>query len=474
MKILVVLANFGHANDRHLARVVDEYRSMEYSVDIVVTSDIPRELGSEVQVVVGLPENNPMALPFAHKKLFAERADQYDLFIYSEDDILISKQNIDAFLSVTKVLPEHKIAGFVRSEIDSAGNRYYDPPLACFHWDPLSVVKIAEYTFGFFTNQHSGCFMLTQAQLKRAIASGGFVVGPHEGKYELREAAATDPYTQCGFEELVCVSHLDWFTVQHLPANKHGVRPYRASAEFHRQINALLTLEEKRRPKSLLFQPETKVLHVKWSKDYYEPVREELVSLLPERVRTVLSIGCGWGATEGQMVKKGVRVVGIPMDSVIAACAEARGVEILYGDVNQAKKKLGNETFDCILLSSVLHLVEDPVALLSSCAELLAPGGIVLATVPNFSQVTTRWRRVRKSAHYKHLGDYGKTGIHVTTPRVIRKWFRRSAFTATRFAFVIPKRGLVLNRLSLGLASGLLGEEIICLAERKQLLQNRT
>ena len=70
---------------------------MGYPVDIVVTSNISRELGPDVQVIVGLPDNNPLALPFAHKKLFSERVDHYDLFIYSEDDILITKRNIEAF-----------------------------------------------------------------------------------------------------------------------------------------------------------------------------------------------------------------------------------------------------------------------------------------------------------------------------------------------------------------------------------------
>ena len=297
------------------------------------------------------------------------------------------------------------------------------------------------------------------------------MVGPHESRYELREAAATDPYTQCGLEELLCVSHVDWFTVQHLPANKYGVRPYRASAEFDRQINALLTLEQNQRPKGLLFEPETKILHGKWSKDYYEPARDQVVAKVPERAQTVLSIGCGWGALEGRLVQKGMRVVGVPMDSVIAACAEAKGVEIVYGNFAQARRKLEGEAFDCLLLSSVLHLVEDPVAVLSSFADLLAPGGTVLITAPNFSQVTARWRSFRGAAHYKHLGDYAKTGMHATTPKIVREWFRRSRLTAPHFAYVIPEKGQFLHRLTLGLAGSLLGEELICVGEKRQQIR---
>ena len=468
MRVLVVIVSYGCANDRFLTRVLKEYRSMRYNLDIVVVSNIPKDPGAGVEVIVGLPTKDPRSLPFASRKIFAERMEHYDVFIHAEDDILITEENIDSFLDATALLPVNEIAGFVHAEEDHKRNLYFDPPHASFHWDPSSVKKRGKYTLAHFTNVQSACFILTLQQLKLAIASGGFLVEPHEeGRYEMIESAANDPYTQCGFKKLVPVSHLEQFTVRHLPANKWSTRPYRASAEFHRQIDALLGLEETGRPKSLLFAPETKVLHRKWSKDYYELVRKEIVSNIPERVQTVLSVGCGWGAIEGWLVQKGVRVVGIPMDSVIAACAEARGVEIVYGDLEQARKSLEGKAFDCLLLSSVLHLVDDPVALLSSYGELLAPGGTVLATAPNFSQVTARWRRFRGVAHYKHLGDYAKTGMHATTPRIVCEWFRRCSLTATRLAYVIPERGQLLNRLLLGFAGSLLGEEFICVGERQ-------
>ena len=103
------------------------------------------------------------------------------------------------------------------------------------------------------------------------------------------------------------------------------------------------------------------------------------------------------------------------MDSVIAACAEAKGVEIVYGNFAQARRKLEGEAFDCLLLSSVLHLVEDPVAVLSSL-RIACSGWNRFVTAPNFSQVTARWRSFRGAAHYRHLGDYAKTGMHATTP----------------------------------------------------------
>jgi len=457
----VILANYGTSNDAYLQRVLEEYRKMPYAVDIVVLSNIPKSLGSDVEVVVGLPGKDPHTLPFGHKRIFAERTGEYELFVYSEDDILITERNIETFLEISRILPDDEIAGFVRAETDPTGTLYYDPPHAHFHWDPDSVRSRGEQTFAFYTNEHSACFILTQQQLRRAIQSGGFLVQPHTGKYDFECSASTDPYTQCGFRKLICLSRLDDFTVRHLPAYKYKTRPYRHQAEFQRQIDALLEIEKNGRPRNLLFDPETKILHTKWSKDYYEPIRSEILSQLPAGVRSVLSIGCGWGASEGHLVQKGLRVVGVPMDSVIAACAEAKGVEIVYGDFQTAREKLANESFDCVLLSNVLHLVRDPAAVLSTFADLLSPQGVVIASAPNLGRMPIWLGRLRGKPQYRGLGSYEKTGLHLTSARLVRKWFKQCRLKVESIKYMIPPRAEAPHRLLGGLADPLIGNELI-------------
>ena len=78
LRLLVVIANYGTANDKYLSRVIDEYRSMPYSTDIVVLSNVPKDLGRNVQVIVGLPSKDPRSLPFGHKEVFANRINDYD------------------------------------------------------------------------------------------------------------------------------------------------------------------------------------------------------------------------------------------------------------------------------------------------------------------------------------------------------------------------------------------------------------
>jgi SAM-dependent methyltransferase len=475
VKVLAAIASYGHTNNPFLQRVLQEYRRMRYAVDIIVLSNIPKNLGPDIQVVVGLPNGNPWSLPFGHKKIFANRLNDYDLFLYSEDDVLVTERNLDAFLRTAEALPHDEIAGFLRAERDGQGRLYYIDAHSHYHWEVGSVRSRGEYTFASFTNEHAAFYLLTRDQLRRAIQSGGFLVGPHEEKYDLLVTAATDPYTQCGFKKMICVSHLDDFTVLHLPNKKHKGRRYEERSEFYKQIEALLKVQKNGSPKTMLFEPDSKVGRGKWSKSYYEhhdpfsdhpPIQAEITSCIPKNVRSVLSIGCGWGETEGRLVEKGVRVVGVPMDSVIAACAEAKGVEIVYGSFDEARKRLMNERFDCVLMSNVLHLVPDPFHVLSSFKELLSAQGRVLVIVPNLAYLGVLWRRFRWHREYKDLASYDKSGVHLTSHRLIRKWFERCHLKVEKTVDIVPKWGRLAHSLLPGMAGHHLARKFITVGQK--------
>src|ERR1044072_6808542 len=98
--------------------MTERYQAMSLPIDIVVLSEEPKDLQPGVEVRVGLPAKNPWSLPFAHKQLFADNIDKYDLFIYSEDDIGVSEMNLLAFLDASRKRRDDEIAGFMRYEKD--------------------------------------------------------------------------------------------------------------------------------------------------------------------------------------------------------------------------------------------------------------------------------------------------------------------------------------------------------------------
>jgi 2-polyprenyl-3-methyl-5-hydroxy-6-metoxy-1,4-benzoquinol methylase len=458
MRVLVGITNFGTRSMGYLQRLLAEYRGMPFDVDVVVFSDIPKDLGPRVEVVVGLPTPDPWSLGFAHRRVFVERRGAYDLFIYSEDDTLITERNIRAFLATGPLLPPGQIAGFLRYEVDAAGKGYCSTVHSHFHWEADSVQVIDRHTFARFTNDHSAAYLLTREQLQQAIASGGYDVPPHQGWYDLLCTASTDPYTQCGFRKVICISRLEDFLLHHLP-DKYLGRIGLPMEELHLQLDALLAMSRSgsRRTagapraagsgggrtgghRGQLFPTDKRLATARWNKRYYEPRRDELIGRVPDSARRILSVGCGWGQTEAELVRRGRRVTAIPLDEVIAACAQARGIEVVEADFETAFRTLAGRKFDCLLLSEVLQHLEHPPAILERLARLLAPGGAVVGSVPNFSAL--RARRELRAALRGRRAVFQDAGLHPTTARMLARWLRAGGFARLRleYRYIRPER----------------------------------
>lgn len=465
LRFLVAIASYGTANDKYLSQLINEYRSMPYSIDIVVLSNVPRDLGVDVEVVVGLPIKNPFSLPFGHKQLFVDRKENYDLFVYSEDDMLITRKNVEAFLRMSEVLPDDELAGFLRFEKGKDSKISYPDVHLNYHWEVGSVRSTDGYTFAFFTNEHAACYMLTRDQLARAIESGGFLVPPHEGEYELRESAATDPYTQCGFTKLICISHIEDFFVHHLPNKYVGTLGLEASY-FDYQVQALHKIAAGRTMPNALVDSQPECNASPFEKDYYEPIRTDLLRLIPSSARSVLSVGCGWGATEEKLVQSGKSVIAVGLDPVISACAQARGLEIVHGNLNEALIKLSGRRFDCLLISNLLHLVPDPGGVLAAFADVLSSKALVIIAVPNLMRAHVLWKKVSGVKSHRFLGDYTKSRVHSTSRSTVCAWLKRGGLRVQRFVDVVPKGARTVCRGTLGLLTPLVSSEIVAVAAK--------
>jgi 2-polyprenyl-3-methyl-5-hydroxy-6-metoxy-1,4-benzoquinol methylase len=116
--------------------------------------------------------------------------------------------------------------------------------------------------------------------------------------------------------------------------------------------------------------------------------------LLRVQSRRILEVGCGLELFVDAAIRSGVdfeRWVVIEPASMLAQKARTRAAtepRLLVIDgycedpaVGKAARELG--PFDVVLISQVLHEVEDPVDLLHSALALAAPGAHVLVTTPN-------------------------------------------------------------------------------------------
>ena len=77
----------------------------------------------------------------------------------------------------------------------------------------------------------------------------------------------------------------------------------------------------------------------------------------------------------------------VTTSDVLHVDAEAPGATVV-ADLSDADH-LPSEAFDCIILTQTLHLIFDFSAAVRTLRRILAPGGVVLVTVPGITQIDT-------------------------------------------------------------------------------------
>lgn len=392
VKVLVAIANHGSGNREYLQQLLSTYNRMPFDTHVVVLSNKPKDLGPKAEVVVGVPSSNPWSLPFAHRPLFKRLVDDYDYFIYSEDDTLMPEKVLSNVMKSEAELGPAEIAGFMRTETGPGGEMFYSTAHSFFRWLPGSVRERGGRLWARYSNEHAACFVASRRQLKLAIESGGFGDEPHEGRHDMLCAAATDIYTQCGLERLVCIDDLPDFSLKHLP-NKYIGRMGLPSAEMLWQLEALRRVHAGELGADELLDPETKLPGCYGSKSCRERPDPMLVEMVGREKRRVLVWCSGDGVAEADLAHRGHEVTVQPSDAVLGACCERRGLRVLPPVLAALAEEKGQH--DVALIRDALHLVSDPAATLREVSAGLVSGGRVIVRVPNLNNLSTLRRRVQ-------------------------------------------------------------------------------
>lgn len=231
MKLLVCIAQYGLNQIDYLKTILFEYASFNYEVDVIIdyTEQLPPEIFPQ-NLRVKLhqhPQAIGHGLTFSHRAHMVELKDNYDIFIYTENDILIKEKNINSWLSVQSSLPPYAITGLLRYEqFPNSDQKYLMDAHPDFPMILDKTVSIQGERYFRLVNLHSGCWILTKQMLHFAISTGNFMVAPHIGSregtiYMVLESGATDVYSQCWFEHKVFpFKGFESLMVHHLP-NKY-------------------------------------------------------------------------------------------------------------------------------------------------------------------------------------------------------------------------------------------------------------
>ena len=463
MKVLAAIANHGTGNRVFLDQLLDAHRESSFDTRVVVLSNIDKDVGADVEVRVGVPSRNPWSLPFAHRELFREEIEAHDLFIYSEDDTLLKERHVAAFEWAESVLLKDEIAGFLRIERDLFGSEFYSSCHSFFRWIPSSVRERGGALWARYSNDHSACFVATREQIQAGIESGGFGLEPHEGRYDMLCAAATDIYANCGFERLICLDRIEDFSIEHLP-NKYIGKMGMAKTDLLIQIDALRKVHLGELPDDELLEPETKLPGSMGAKFYDERPDARLLEIVGSAA-SVLSWGCGSGALEEPLIRSGVKVVGVPLDAVIGSIAQRRGLELVYGPEKSALEQLDGAGFEAVILSDVLHLANNQANLLSGLYNTLGQDGRLACRVPNFFDIGMLRRRYTDD-RYPLVWDEECVGATLLQAAQLKEMAEECGFRDVEVSYGMQGRRQTLSAWSLGLLDHWLGSHVYLSATR--------
>lgn len=191
---------------------------------------------------------------------------------------------------------------------------------------------------------------------------------------------------------------------------------------------------------------------------YFDRANPFICEMVEPGHRNILEVGCGAAALGGswKAVDPSRRVWGLEIDSEAAAMASARIDRLLQVDLDRlAALPEDAGHFDLITFGDILEHLRDPARLLECLIRYLAPGGEVIACVPNVSHWSVLSQLLQARFDYEDQGLLDRTHIHMFTPDTIKELLTASGLTAITAVVPVPLPGTLsepLARLGAALA----------------------
>jgi len=230
MKLLVAITNYGNSQENYLRRIIEEYYNMSFDVDIIIDTTYEIEFENKYNNIIKqyiYPESIGQYLVFEHRKHMKKNCNDYDFFIYVENDHLITEENINEWIKITNNLPENYVTGFIQYEESDIGKFDYLPGYnpACNQVITERNIELNGKKYFTIHNMHQGCWMLTKNQLSKIVNEEKFCDKTCESDkyqgYGVLENGASNIFYLFGFNRKVLpYENLEKLLIHHLP-NKY-------------------------------------------------------------------------------------------------------------------------------------------------------------------------------------------------------------------------------------------------------------
>lgn len=174
---------------------------------------------------------------------------------------------------------------------------------------------------------------------------------------------------------------------------------------------------------------------------YFDNARPGMLRFVNPSARKVLEVGCGHGRF-GRLIKEtqGAQVTGIDISAEAIEVATGNLDRALVVDLNTTAPPFAEGEFDCIVCNDVLEHLIDPWTAVSRLARLLAPGGELVASIPNIRHHKVlrpliwpgEWR-------YADIGILDRTHLRFFTRGSIRELIESAGLEVTRMEGINPR-----------------------------------
>lgn len=209
--------------------------------------------------------------------------------------------------------------------------------------------------------------------------------------------------------------------------------------------------------------------------NYFSNIRVDLIALLPNmKTGRVLEVGAGSGDTLVEIKKRNIasEVVGIELMEIANSNQKSDLIDsFFFGNIEEFDFSLISGKFDVIICGDVLEHLIDPWNVVKKLSSLLVPGGILIISVPNFSEIKTLAKIfLKRDFQYASEGILDRTHLRFFCKRNVKDLF---ADTLTHMKTIpsfklnpAQKTRKRLNAVSLGLLEEYLTVQYLSVAKK--------
>jgi 2-polyprenyl-3-methyl-5-hydroxy-6-metoxy-1,4-benzoquinol methylase len=194
----------------------------------------------------------------------------------------------------------------------------------------------------------------------------------------------------------------------------------------------------------------------------YDFRRAEMLPFLPPTLRSLLDVGCASGRFVGLVKQRFPDADVWGIDPVAYEGGDFHRVVGRFPDDLPAGR-----VFDCIVFNDVLEHLVDPWGVLRATRPFLAPGGVVVASIPNIRNLEILRALVLHGRwEYTEIGILDRTHLRFFTRSGIVDLFERSGWRVQTVAplNIKGRSHHAANRLSRGRLSGFLAHQFAVVA----------